>query len=283
MPLSIVVTGATGFIGNHLVTYLKNYPNLRVFPVSKTQKDSNCFFLESFKELPEADVIFHLGQNSNRFLVNKNEDFVKEALTDIEHIISKKYKKIIYCSSSSVYGNKGHKPYTENDSVCEYDFYSSMKIKSEKKIVEQKGCVLRLSNVIGINMSTNTVMMNIIQQLGVNNKLVIENINPVRDFVAIDIVINAMVNLLNINFTGLLNVGSGIGISIGELAHLVLLIANEKNREIVFEKKQFDRSYNVVNVSKLNRLIKNNYQNSIEDTIISLIKNEKKNNLRFHR
>ncbi|MDC3141578.1 NAD-dependent epimerase/dehydratase family protein [Alphaproteobacteria bacterium] len=283
MALSVVVTGASGFIGNHLVKYLKNYSNLKLYPVSKTKKNSNYFYLETFKELPKADIIFHLGQNSNRSLVNKNIDFVREALEDIEYIIAKKYKKIIFCSSSTVYGNKGYKPYTENDLIFEYDFYSSMKIKSEKRIIEEKGCVLRLSNVIGINMSRNTVLMNIIQQLGTNNKLLIKNIKPIRDFVAIEDVINAMVNLLNINITGFFNVGTGIGTSIKELAHLVLSISKENNREIVFEKKQFDRSYNVVNVSKLNSLVENNYQTSIEETIKSLIKNEKKNNIRFHR
>ena len=170
MSTSITITGASGFIGKVLVSELKKLKVDKVYPISKTQKDSNYFYINSFANLPKTDVIFHLGQNSDRHKINSNYSLVEEALNDLEYIISNNYKQIIFCSSASVYGDKGNKPFKETDPVKEYDNYSFMKIESEKKVLEANGCVLRLANVIGLNMSKNTVLMDIIFQLGVKKK-----------------------------------------------------------------------------------------------------------------
>ena len=283
MPTSIVVTGASGFIGSKLVKCLRKILGFKVYAISKSIKNSDFVYVKSFLELPKSDIIIHLGQNSNRSMVNKKKDLVKEALDDLDMIISKKFKQIVFCSSSSVYGDKGLQPYKENAFVYEYDNYSSMKIKSEKKVINASGCVLRLSNVIGKEMSQNTVLMEIVNHLGLEKELILKDGNPIRDFISLDYVIKVMIKVIELNCSGIYNVGSNNGISIKQLTGLVLNEANEPNRTFSFKEKRLKYSYNVLNTSKLKNLLGKENLFSIKNTILDLINYEKKNNSNLYR
>lgn len=282
MSTSITITGASGFIGKALVSELKKLKIYKLYLVSKTQKDSNYFYTNSFASLPKTDVIFHLGQNSDRHEINSNNSLVEEALNDLEYIISNNYKQIIFCSSASVYGDKGNKPFKENDAVYEYDNYSFMKIESEKKVLEANGCVLRLANVIGLNMSKNTVLMDIISQLGLKKKLIVNDIKSIRDFVPLDHVLKVMLEIMKVNHQGIYNVGTGREISVKNLIKIVLDIAGETSRNYSSKEKNLKYSYNVLNIKKLKKIMEIQHKTSIEDTLYDIIKNEKKSNSSFY-
>ena len=283
MSKSITVTGASGFIGKALINELKKLKNHKVYPISKTQKDSNYIYTNSYSNLPKTDVIFHLGQNSDRHKINSNYSMVEEALNDLELIISNNYKQIIFCSSASVYGDKSNKPFKENDPVYEYDNYSLMKIKSEKKVLEANGCILRLANVIGLQMSKNTVLMDIIFQLGFKKKIIVKDIKPIRDFVPLDYVLKVMIKIMKAELKGIFNVGTGREISIKNLIEIVLDIAEETSQNYSSIEKNLKYSYNVLNIEKLKKILEINYKYSIEDTLYDIINYEKKNNSSFYR
>ena len=126
--------------------------------------------------------------------------------------------KIIYTSSSSVYGN--NILCNESDILNPLSLHSSLKVANEKLI--EKFCIdnkidytiARIFNMYGGNDSF-SVVSKIINAYKNNQGLtIVNNGNAIRDFIHIDDVVSIYIKLLEINDTHILNIGTGSGSSI---------------------------------------------------------------------
>jgi len=274
LTTTIVITGATGFIGTWLCNKLDKIKEYSIIKVSRSQVDKTEFYrVNTYKQVPSGDILIHLGENPDRVRVNQiGEPYRQETRGVIESIIKKGYKKIVYCSSSVVYGNEATEPYSENMQTCADDVYAISKLENEARVLESGGVIVRLSNVIGVGMSKRNVLSDILKQLSGKGVLTIHNVKPIQDFIYIDDAVDAVVSLLQTETSGIFNVGSGVATSINQLTETVLDIAGQKDRTINSTIISSEHSYNVLNIEKIEKITgwKPKYtQSQLVETIVN--------------
>lgn len=144
MPDTILVTGAAGFIGSHLceLLLLKGYrvvgvdnfdpfynreikeQNLAAFsgnPAFKFYELDICNGMESIEEKDILAVIHLAAKAGVRPSIEDPEGYIRANITGTqkvhEFMQKKGIKKLIFASSSSVYGNNKKTPFSETDNV----------------------------------------------------------------------------------------------------------------------------------------------------------------------
>ena len=250
----VVVTGASGFIGSELVKKLRLLKDLEVIPVSRSKTDKTYFHVSTYKETPYGDTLIHLAETSDRAVINNSDDnVILNAEKNLDFLLNNNYQNVIYCSSSSIYGDSGKNLFTEKDIIKPYDQYSLMKFNSEQKILNHGGIVARLTNVVGYKMSTNNVLSDIISQVPGMGPVFVQNSKPIRDFIAISDVVDALIMMTIKGKSGVYNIGTGMGVCIKELAEMVLKIQGQTTRPIESITDISIDSFNVVDIEKMKK------------------------------
>ncbi len=154
----VIVTGCAGFIGSNLVDRLlkENYQVLGVDNLSTGQikfiekplKNSNFKFIKldllNKKKIDKlfikVDMIFHFAANADvRFgLLHPRKDLKQNTIVTsniLEVMRKKKIKKIVFCSTGSVYGESKNIPTSENENFpIQTSFYGASKLAGESMI-----------------------------------------------------------------------------------------------------------------------------------------------------
>lgn len=235
-----------GFLGSIVVTLLRAN-QFTVVPVSRRQSEG-IITVDDYAQTPVADVIVHLAEEADRAKVNRLGQAYADHSTEVLRKLVRRTDHVIYASSSTVYGDAGERPFTVEDPVLTTDFYSSAKFRNEQIALEADASVLRFSNLCGIGMSAQNVLSDILTQVPGKGPLKIRDDMPVRDFLPVLDAATAVVMTAQRRAMGLLNVGSGIGISIRDLAQVALQLAHQADREIVATSRSGRRSMNVLDI-----------------------------------
>ena len=154
----VIVTGCAGFIGSNLVDRLlkKNYQVLGIDNLSTGQikfienplKNSNFKFIKLDllnaskldKLFINTDMVFHFAANADvRFgSLNPKKDLNQNTIVTsniLEAMRKRKIKKIIFCSTGSVYGEARNIPTSENENFpIQTSFYGASKLAGESLI-----------------------------------------------------------------------------------------------------------------------------------------------------
>ena len=256
MTKKVVITGASGFIGRALCERLEQMTDYLVIPVTRSHDREGFYTVNSYDETPLGDILVHLGEDPDRARVNNiGVTYQQETGEVVEKLIKQGYKKMIYCSSSVVYGDRGIEPYRENGETYPVDVYSKAKIENENRVLNSGGVVVRLSNVIGTGMAANNVLSDILNQLPNSSPLFVRNGKPIRDFVWLENAVQALVLLIRESVSGVFNVGTGVATSIHDLADMALKITGQGDRSINSMILDSDYSYNVINIEKMKRTL----------------------------
>ena len=246
--MKILVTGGAGFIGSHIVEYLvqrgdnvivlDNLSNGKMQNISKVSDDINfvngdvrdCNLVEQL--VKDVDGVFHEAA-----LVSVPESFkMQNEYFDVnvngtENILklAKEYGfKIVYASSSSVYGNPKSVPIKEDDDRNPLNPYAKTKLEDEllaEKYSEMGVHVigLRYFNIFGRRQSKEYagVIKLFLEKIQQNKAPIINGDgSQTRDFVYIEDVVKANILAMDSNIKyKFLNVGTGFSISILDLAN----------------------------------------------------------------
>jgi UDP-glucose 4-epimerase len=244
----VTITGAGGFLGYHLTSYLKK-AGFSVTPVSRRSL-SGMIQVKNYTQTPGDQILLHLAEEPDRGKVNDLGESYLESSAHVVEILSKRFQRVIYMSSNVVYGD-------ENDNLCavdmpvfETDLYSKLKIRNERRVIDSGGCVVRLANLFGVGMSTNNVLSDIIAQIPGEGPLRVRDDTPIRDFLSVSNTVSALSQIVKRDIAGVVNVGSGIATSINTLAKLMLVNASQKNREIIATKPSSRSSKIVLDISE---------------------------------
>jgi len=252
--MKYVVTGGAGFIGSHIVKMLvEQGHNVTVIDNLHTGKEKN---LESIKNkiifvkgsILDNNVLEDITQNIDGVfhqaaLASVQDSFVKSdeyndvnvnGTENILRLAKKNNFKIVYASSSSVYGNPKRIPIKESDDKNPINPYAETKLKKEELAVKYskmgvKVIGLRYFNVFGKGQSNEYAGVLKLFLERIRNKLP-PKINgdgtQFRDFVYVKDVANAnimsMESKINHDF---FNVGTNTSITILDLAKTIIKIS----------------------------------------------------------
>ena len=230
--ITVAVTGASGMLGSAVCVKLKSL-GIDTIPISR-KKSSEFYSVDNYANSPHCDVLVHLSESSDRYWVNQNIlEYEVQAKANINALVSKKYKKIVYASSALLYGDSSTKKSVVGDKIYANDGYTRVKKESEKIVIENGGVALRFTNIYGALMSPNNVISSILEQLVKDGPVMLRSASPVRDFLWVDDAAQAIVDAALKNIVGVLNVGSGIGTSIYDMAKLILKLSYCDKKEII--------------------------------------------------
>ena len=249
--MKILVTGGAGFIGSHIVEYLvQRGDNITILDNLNTGKIENLSKVENninfvngdirdYKLLEslvnDSDGVFHeaaLASVQQSFKMQ--DEYFDVNVYGTENILklAKEYGfKVVYASSSSVYGNPNHIPIKESDNRNPANPYAQTKLEAEllaEKYSEIGVRVigLRYFNVFGRRQSKEYagVIKLFLEKIQQNEDLKINGDGlQTRDFVYIKDVVKANILAMDSNVKhAFLNVGTGSSISIMDLANVVI-------------------------------------------------------------
>jgi UDP-glucose 4-epimerase len=262
--MNFAVTGGAGFIGSHLTKYLiseghnvtviDNLFRGKLSNLDEVKDRINFIKLDILdienlrKVLQNVDGIFHQAALTSVPESYKKEDEYKNVnIKGTENIfkIAKEFEiKVVYASSSSVYGDIKNIPITEDFERKPINPYGLTKLEDEylaeaysKSNVKIIG--LRYFNVFGVGQTLDYagVITKFFEKINQGKSPVVYGDGlQIRDFIFVNDVARANVAAMISKVDhGFFNVGTGKTISIKDLANLMIKIL-EEDLEPIFDK-----------------------------------------------
>ena len=291
--MKFVITGGAGFIGSHIakhlvdenhdVTVIDNLSRGRLENLSKIKEEivfrkMDILDFDSLKEVIfNSDGIFHqaaLTSVPESFTQKEKYHNVNVKGTENIFKLAKEFrKKVVYASSSSIYGNTTTIPIHENSEKNPINPYGVTKLDDEKlaKKYHNLGLSvigLRYFNVYGIGQTNDYagVITKFTDQINLNKSpIIFGDGTHTRDFISVEDIAKA--NLLSMESKtdfSFLNVGTGISTSIKELAEVMIELSGKK-MEINYDDLPLgDVKDSLADVSLAKRLINWNYETSLK-------------------
>ncbi len=268
----VLVTGADGFIGSHLIESLldegcqirafvfynsfNNWGWLDSIPRDKLER------IEVFtgdirdpygvrKAVEGIDMVFHLAALiSIPFSYYSPDSYIdtniKGTLNILQAAKDKKCSKILVTSTSEVYGTAKYVPIDENHPFQGQSPYSATKIAADRlaesfyRSFNLPVSIVRPFNTFGPRQSARAVIPAIIiQLLSCINQIKLGALKPTRDFVYVKDTINGFVEIARSDKTigEEINIATQNEISIGELAGKLINMINP-GAQIIMDKQR---------------------------------------------
>ena len=251
--MKIVITGGSGFIGTHLSNYLKKDHDITVFDRNRPP-NSEVNYVEGDiidssqvkKTLEGCEVVIHLAaavgveitENDPILTLNINIFGTKNVL---DACVQNGVQKIIFASSSEIYGEPFKVPIDEISPLMPITNYGVSKIAAEEfieaysKVHGIKYSVLRFFNVYGPGQSTDFVIPEFVNNAIIDKPITIHGSgSQVRAFCHVDDISNGISLCIKKGDNEVFNIGNGTEpISITDLAKKVVELTNSKS-EIKF-------------------------------------------------
>lgn len=237
MNIKILITGGAGFIGFHLakklltlgyevtivdnlnsyynrtlkidrLSILKNFPNLN-FEISDISLDTD------FKKImhdQEIDTVFHLAAQAGvRYSFQNPSTYLHSNVVGTSRLLDaiedSKVKKLIFSSTSSVYGDSNEPPFKENMSLTPIQYYALTKKFNEEQIYfysqnffsHTQSLIFRLFTVYGPWGRPDMALFKFVKNMLDNKPIdVYNNGNHNRSFTFIDDVVYYLTQSLDI-------------------------------------------------------------------------------------
>lgn len=308
----ILITGGSGLIGTYLTKELLKTRKYQItivdkrslkgnfqeeltrFPYKITPRVKGIRFVKSdfsnikimLPLLKKADYLFHLAAmvGVDNCRLNPKE-VIKVNLTDTKKLIDwcvrSKIKKIIFASSSEIYGNSKELPFGENNKPSPISDYAKCKLKIEKylKKVQEKSSmkvgIVRFFNVYGPGQKDMVIPI-FIDAASKNEPLtVLGDGNQTRTFMYAEDAARGIHKIFNFDSDyEIFNIGSEDEIKIKDLAKIILKLFPLSTSKIVFvpyggkfRDKELEIYRRVPSLDKAKHLLKFKAKNTLEQGI----------------
>ncbi len=251
---NVLVTGADGFIGSHLVETLVAQ-GYKVRALSLYNSFNNWGWLESIKNLDRVEVvcgdvrdakfchkitqgidtIFHLAAliaipysyDAPASYVDTN---VTGTLNICQAALDNKVARVLHTSTSEVYGSALYVPIDENHKLQPQSPYSASKIAADAMAMsfyhsfKLPLTIVRPFNTYGPRQSARAVIPTIISQISKGQKVIkLGSLSPTRDFSYVQDTVDGFIAVAKSDATigKTLNLGSNFEISVGDTVKLI--------------------------------------------------------------
>jgi NAD dependent epimerase/dehydratase len=263
---TVLVTGAGGFIGSHLVEALVA-KGAEVKTLVRYNSRNDWGMLENIpsgvrnnlevitgdivdfcvvkKAVKNCDIIFNLAAligipysySAPESYVNTN---IKGTLNILQASLDEGAEKVVHTSTSEVYGTAKYVPIDESHPLQGQSPYSASKIGADMLAhsfflsFNAPVAIIRPFNTFGPRQSARAVIPTIISQALSEEKINLGSLTPIRDLTYVKDTVNGFIKVAESdNSIGeIVNIGNGKGIAIGELAKKILLLMGCENTTI---------------------------------------------------
>ncbi len=245
----------TGYLSSNLI---KKIENSKIYSSKDFKREIYKFNKSKYK----INLIINSFFSSKKLnKVSSYREFVKKTVIEISEVIDnidpKIINKIIYTSSSSVYGSLNNNLSFEDKN--NRSVYSSFKLSAESLVKNFSSLhkinlsICRLFNLYGPK-DDFSIISKLLDIKKKNKKILIFNKGKsIRDFIHVDDVTRIYVKILKSKNSGIFDVGTGKGFSIIEIIEKLRI----PKRKIVFQNNALNEiSYSVANNKELIKKIK---------------------------
>jgi GDP-4-dehydro-6-deoxy-D-mannose reductase len=293
----VLITGAGGFCGRHLINYLSNIDQLDLVGID-TNSSSDIRLCQvdlldqkqtsSTLKIEKPDYIIHLAG------INKSDSFeefyklnVFTSINILEGIIQNNMNSVksLFISSSAVYGQTRFKQVSEKSALNPINYYGSSKLAMEFVVRQYannyklRTSIVRPFNLVGPGQDSSFVIPNFIQQLlsikhGSTEPVInTRNLSSARDFLDVRDAVEAYWFILNQRSTGgIYNLASGKATKIRTILETIINMIGIQPSVNINEQKPHPGDIPVLtgDVSKLQKLGWKN-KVSLKESILDLI------------
>ena len=304
--MNFIVTGGAGFIGSHIVEHLveKNH-TVTVIDNFHTGKLENLARFRNEIEILDMDILDYEKLKST--IKNIDGVFHEAALTLVQESFTKQKEyhdvnvvgtenilklakefgfKVVYASSSSVYGNTKKIPIKEDFERKPLNPYGNTKLEDEY-IAEKYSKLgvhvigLRYFNVYGPrqNVAYAGVITKFLENIANHKSPVINGDGlQVRDFVYVEDVAkaNLMAMESKVNFA-FINIGTGTALSINDLADIIIKASSLDIKPVHGPSLEGDVKTSQADVSLAKKLLNWQAETKLEDWLHKTVKQIMKN------
>ncbi len=298
----ILITGGLGFIGSYIADELidgnevliidnkstgkvENLQNINHENLTLIEKDLNDADLDDI--LTDVDYVFHLAAMASVPLSIENpseciENNMDATIKLINACKNNNVKKIIFSSSSSVYGDNTNIPLKESEYPLPKSPYAASKASGElflKTYYEAYGLnyiSLRYFNVFGPKQDKNSqyaaVIPNFITALLEGEQPIIYGDGEqTRDFIYIRDVVNANIKAAESDYNGIINVASGKKTTINELYKIISETLGSDIEPKYLPERKGDIKHSLADVNNMKKIDYkvnlNDFENQLKETI----------------
>ena len=294
--MKILITGGTGFIGSHLTQFLKKDNDITIYDVKKPIEKDVKFILgdildeqKILQSFQDFDAIIHLAATVG--VKNTETNPVLTLNTNIlgtKNILEacKKHniKKMIFASSSEIYGEPRKVPIDEIQTPIPITTYGISKLASEEYLKSYaKTCgfnysILRFFNVVGPKQSSRFVLPEFIKNALNNKPLVIHgNGLQIRAFCHIADICQGIEKSICKGDGEIFNIGNDLEpITIENLAKKVISVLNSQStiKYISFEKSGRNREQEIMtripSIQKAKKILSYQPEHNLKEIINSI-------------
>lgn len=316
--MNLLITGGAGFIGSTLADKLLKIESNNIIVIdnfndyySPKLKEKNIkhnldnkkyklyrgdicdkSLLSRIFNESKIDIVVHIAASAGvRPSIDKPLDYIKnniEGTVNILEVMKKNnVKKIVFASSSSIYGNCKEKvfsedlkvsepisPYAASKSACEQFLYTYSKLYNIQVIA------LRFFTVFGPRQRPDLAIRKFIDLIKENKPIpVYGDGTTIRDYTYVDDIVDGIIGAIKYNDTQyeIINLGGGAPVSLNQMIETIEKALNKKAKIERLPMQPGDVNKTVASITKAKKLLNYNPKTSFENGIIKFIEWEKNN------
>lgn len=265
---NVLVTGGAGFVGSALVRQLaKEKANVIVYDNFSSGDLSNLADVQGSLDIIKGDVleptfqdvmskhkveyVFHLAAEPYipKCYYHPQRIFEVNALGTLRVLLACEkagVTRILYYSTSEVYGTAAYTPMDEQHPTHPHSTYAVSKLAADKlcyTIHRERNVpvtILRQFNTYGPRETQPYVIPEIIKQLSKTNEARLGNIKAKRDFTYVEDAVKGAVSLIECKKAegGVVNVGSNKAYSIEEVVQIIAELVGCDSYRMVIDRKR---------------------------------------------
>ncbi len=309
--MNILITGGAGFIGstladkllekNNKIVVIDNFndyysPKLKEKNIKHNLDNKNYKLyrgdicdknlLSKIFEENKIDVVVHIAASAGvRPSIENPLSYVKNNIEGTVNILEvmkrKNVQRIVFASSSSIYGNCKEEifsedlkvsepisPYAASKSACEQFLYTY------SKLFDIQVVALRFFTVFGPRQRPDLAIRKFIDLIKENKPIpVYGDGTTIRDYTYVDDIVDGIIGAINYNDTPyeIINLGGGAPVSLNEMISTIEKVLNKKATIEHLPMQLGDVNKTAADITKAKKLLNYNPKTSFKEGIIKFI------------